>query len=320
MPPTEDELLELYYFLLLTRRLDERCEALFKQGLIPGTIFSQRGHEAISVGSAAALNPADVVAPMHRDLGAFVVRGMSPARIIMQALGREGAPSRGRDVNTHGLGDLSLGLIGYVSHLPQSMGIALGAAFAFQYRGEERVALTYFGDGSASEGGAHEALNLAAVLGAPVIFILENNQYAYSTPLEYQASIDDLSVRADGYGIPGHSIDGNDVLAVHAATSEAAERARQGLGPSLIVCKTLRLRGHAIHDPADYVPRDLLAEWEEREPLGRFERELLEAGTLSRQRRDELEERVRRELDAAVEEAESSPWPDPATLTDGVLR
>ncbi|MEC9349334.1 MAG: thiamine pyrophosphate-dependent dehydrogenase E1 component subunit alpha, partial [Planctomycetota bacterium] len=198
--PPGEKLIELLYWMMLTRGVDDRCEALFKQGRFPGSVFSQDGHEAISVGSSILLEEGDAIAPMHRDLGAYLVRGMSPGRIFAQAMGRQGAPSGGRDVNTHGLGDISLRIFGYVSHLPQSMGIALGAAYSFLYRKEDRVALTYFGDGASSEGGCHEALNLAAVLKAPVVFILENNQYAYSTPLERQCTVENLAIRAEGYG------------------------------------------------------------------------------------------------------------------------
>ncbi len=316
---SQDDALDMLYWMRLTRALDDRCEILFKQGKFPGTIFSQLGHEAISVGSAHVLEDGDVVAPMHRDLGAYLIRGMTPGRVIAQAMGKLGAPSRGRDVNTHGLGDLSLNILGYVSHLPQSMSIALGAAFALAYGGTDRVALTYFGDGSASEGGAHEALNLAAVLSSPVIFILENNQYAYSTPLKHQSLIKDLAVRAEGYGMPGVTIDGNDVIAVRSATAEAVARARRGKGPSLIECKTLRMRGHAIHDPADYVPTELIEEWKAKDPIPRFEKYLRTSNILDKAQDKGIDDRVSRELDEAVAWAEASPLPDPATLKEGIF-
>lgn len=314
----DEELLDLLYWMRLTRELDERMLVIFKQGKSPGTIFSQRGHEAISVGSAHVLESGDVLAPLHRDLGAMLLRGMSPGRILAQIMGRVGGPSRGRDVNCHGLGDLSLRIIGFISHIPQSLPVALGAAFAFQYRGEDGVALTYFGDGAFSEGGAHETLNLAAVLKAPIIFILENNQYAYSTPVKIQCAVDNLADRAKGYGMPGMAIDGNDVLAVRSATAEAVERARLGGGPTLIECKTMRMRGHAVHDPADYVPRELLEEWEARDPLARFTSHLRAEGILSAERDREMANRIRRELDEAVAWAEASPWPDAGTITENV--
>ncbi len=314
-----EKLLELLYWMMLTRRIDDRCEALFKQGCFPGGIFSQEGHEAISVGSAILLEEGDAIAPMHRDLGAYLVRGMSPGRIFAQAMGRQGAPSGGRDVNTHGLGDISLRIFGYVSHLPQSMGIALGAAYSFLYRKEDRVALTYFGDGASSEGGCHEALNLAAVLKAPVVFILENNQYAYSTPIEKQCLVENLSIRAEGYGMPGVTIDGTDVISVMETTREAIDRARGGDGPTLIECKNLRLKGHAAHDPADYIPPDLLRRWKKRDPISLFRERLENSGLLNKNTLAELQSRVEAETEAGVEWAEASPWPEAATLEEDVF-
>ena len=317
--PPGEKLIELLYWMMLTRGVDDRCEALFKQGRFPGSVFSQDGHEAISVGSSILLEEGDAIAPMHRDLGAYLVRGMSPGRIFAQALGRTGAPSRGRDVNTHGLGDLELRIFGYISHLPQSMGIALGAAFSFLYRGEDRVAMTYFGDGASSEGGCHEALNLAAVLKAPVVFILENNQYAYSTPLERQCTVENLAIRAEGYGIPGVTIDGTDIFKVMETTRVAIDRARAGDGPTLIECKNLRLKGHAVHDPASYVPGELLDEWRERDPISLFQKQLEGRGLLDEKILGELQTRIESELDEAVEWAEGSPWPEADTLEDGVF-
>tara|TARA_Y100000758_G_scaffold171017_2_gene121602 strand:+ start:1241 stop:2227 length:987 start_codon:yes stop_codon:yes gene_type:complete len=317
--PPGEKLIELLYWMMLTRGVDDRCEALFKQGRFPGSVFSQDGHEAISVGSSILLEEGDAIAPMHRDLGAYLVRGMSPGRIFAQALGRTGAPSRGRDVNTHGLGDLELRIFGYISHLPQSMGIALGAAFSFLYRGEDRVAMTYFGDGASSEGGCHEALNLAAVLKAPVVFILENNQYAYSTPLERQCTVENLAIRAEGYGIPGVTIDGTDIFKVMETTRVAIDRARAGDGPTLIECKNLRLKGHAVHDPASYVPGELLDEWRERDPISLFQKQLEGRGLLDEKILGELQARIESELDEAVEWAEESPWPEADTLEDGVF-
>ncbi|MFP6738555.1 MAG: thiamine pyrophosphate-dependent dehydrogenase E1 component subunit alpha [Planctomycetota bacterium] len=316
---SSERLLDLLYWMMLTRGVDDRCESLFKQGKFPGGIFAQTGHEAISVGSSIMLEEGDAIAPLHRDLGAYLVRGMSPGRIFAQAMGRTASPSRGRDLNTHGLGDISLRIFGYVSHLPQSMGIALGAAYSFLYRGEDRVAMTYFGDGASSEGGCHEALNLAAVLNAPVIFILENNRYAYSTPLEKQCRIENLAIRAEGYGIPGITIDGTDIISVMETTKEAVERARGGGGPTLIECKNLRMKGHAIHDPADYVPADLMAYWEERDPVKLFQEKLQENGTLDEDTIRSIRSRIEEEIEQGIQWAESSPLPEPGTLEEDVF-
>jgi TPP-dependent pyruvate/acetoin dehydrogenase alpha subunit len=179
----DGQLLDIYEWMKLTRLLDGRVVSLWKQGRGVGGTFSERGHEAISVGAGYALEADDVVATIHRDLGCYLLRGMSPARILANQFGRATGVSRGRDANIHGMGDLSLGIIGFVSHLPQSMGPAVGAAMAFTYRNEPRVAMTFVGDGSSSAGVFHEALNLAAVQKAPFVVLIENNQYAYSTPL-----------------------------------------------------------------------------------------------------------------------------------------
>jgi TPP-dependent pyruvate/acetoin dehydrogenase alpha subunit len=256
---------------------------------------------------------------MHRDLGAYLARGITPRRMMAQILGRVGGVSGGRDANLHGCGDLSLGIIGFISHLPQSMPVTVGTAMAFALRGERRVAMTFFGDGSSSEGLCHEALNWAAVFNAPVVFICENNQYAYSTPLTRQMKVADIAERAAGYGFPGVVVDGNDFFAVHQAASEAVARARAGGGPTLVECKTMRMRGHAIHDNMAYVPKALLEDWARRDPLARFEAALRERGLLDDANLAELERRVNDEIDDAQAYAESSPYPDPSTLTRGVF-
>jgi pyruvate dehydrogenase E1 component alpha subunit len=307
-----------HYWMRLTRAFDDRVLAIHKQGKIAGGSFWQLGHEAISVGAALALGPGDVIAPMHRDLGAYLVRGMKPRRMMAQYFGRANGVTGGRDGNTHGCGDLRLGIIGYISHLPASMPVTVGAAMALARRGEGRVAMTFFGDGSSSEGLCHESLNWAAVFNAPVVFICENNQYAYSTPLARQMKIADLADRAAGYGFPGVVVDGNDFFAIHEAAAEAVARARSGGGPALIECKTMRMRGHAIHDNMAYVPPEVLHEWAARDPIARFEAALREHGLLDDARLAELNARILAEVDDAERYAEASPYPDPATLEAGV--
>jgi len=315
---TRDQQLELYYWMRLTRTLDEMAVALWKQGRGVGGMFSQRGHEAISVGSGFALGPDDVVAPMHRDHGCYLLRGLTPRRIMSNLLGRATGVTRGRDANMHGVGDLNFNLIGFISHLPQSLPVALGAAMSFVYRGEARVAMTYVGDGSTSEGLFHETLNLAAVCQAPYILIIENNQYAYSTPLPQQMKIEHLADRAAAYGIPGVIVDGNDVEAVYAVVKDAVDRARAGGGPMVIEAKTMRMMGHAIHDGAEYVPRELLAEWERRDPVVTYEARLMAAGVVDQVEIDEIKQRCAVEITDAIDYAESSPFPDVATVTEGV--
>jgi len=315
---TNDQRLELFYWMILTRIFDENMVALWKQGRGVGGTFSQRGHEAISVGAAYALGADDVIAPMHRDLGAYLLRGMTPQRIFGNLLGRANGVSGGRDANLHGMGDLSLNIFGFISHLTHSLPVSLGAAMSFVYRGEARVALTFTGDGASSAGLFHETLNMAAVWNAPLVVIVENNQYAYSTPLHQQMKSPDIAARAAAYAIPGIMVDGNDVEAVYAVTHEAVERARRGGGPTLIEAKTMRMLGHAIHDGAEYVPRELLAAWEARDPVQRYRTFLCENGVADEDELAELTQRAEVEITDAIARAEASPLPDPATVLEGV--
>jgi pyruvate dehydrogenase E1 component alpha subunit len=307
-----------HYWMRLTRAFDDRIQILHKQSMIAGGCFSQLGHEAISVGAALTLTNGDVIAPMHRDLGAYLVRGMTPKRLMAQYFGRAAGVSGGRDANTHGCGDLNLGIFGFVSMLPASLPVTAGAAHAFKLRGEPHVAMTFFGDGSSSEGLAHETLNWAAVFQVPAVFICENNQYAYSTPTARQMRISDIADRAAGYGMPGVVVDGNDFFAVYHAVHAAVVHARRGNGPTLIECKTMRMRGHAIHDNMAYVPHTLIAEWQAKDPIVRYEARLREYHLLDDARLAALLAQIEAEIDLAVAYAESCPYPDPATLTVGV--
>ena len=316
---TIQQKLEIYYWMRLTRTYDDMMVAYWRQGRGLGGVFSQRGHEAISVGTGYALEPDDVVAPMHRDLGCYFLRGMTPRRVFAQMMGRATGVSGGRDVNLHGAGDMNLNIVGFISHLPHSLPVAVGVAMSFTYRQEKRVAMTYVGDGSSSEGLFHESLNLAAIQNAPFVLIVENNQYAYSTPLNQQMRVEDIADRAAAYGIPGEIVDGNDVEAVYRVTKAAVERARAGEGPSMIECKTMRMMGHAIHDGAEYVPRELLEEWEKRNPVELFERKLLTDGVADKAEIDEIKHRCEVEVTDAIDFAEQSPFPDPDTVLDGVF-
>lgn len=310
--------LEIYYWMCLTRTFDDNMVAYWKQGKGLGGTFSQRGHEATSVGAGSALAPEDIVAPMHRDVGCYMLRGMTPRRIFSNLLGKETGISRGRDANLHGMGDLTHNIVGYISHLPQSLPVTVGVAMSFTYRNERRVAMTFVGDGSSNAGVFHESLNLAAIYRAPVVFVIENNQYAYSTPVTEHTAVVDIANKAQNYGIPGEIVDGNDVEAVYVAVKAAVDRARNGDGPSLVECKTMRMMGHAIHDGAEYVPRELLAEWEAKDPLRRYEEKLLASGLTDAAELDEIKQRCSVEIADAIEFAEQSPLPDPATVGERV--
>jgi len=315
---TTEQKLEIFYWMVLTRTFDEGMVSLWKQGRGLGGTFSERGHEAVSVGSAYALAPEDIIAPMHRDIGAYFLRGLTPRRVFGNLLGKTTGVTGGRDANIHGMGDLSLGIVGYISHIPMSMPIALGVAMSLKLRSEARVAMTYVGDGGSTAGLWHESLNMAGLYQAPYVLIVENNQYAYSTHVSQQMPIENIADRAAGYNIPSEIVDGNDVEAVYQATCVAVERARQGGGPSLIEAKTMRMMGHAIHDGAEYVPRELLAEWEKKDPVARYQDKLLAEEVTDEDELNEIRQRAAVEIEDAIEFAEASPLPDPETVMDGL--
>src|SRR3954465_8581538 len=266
---TPDDRVALLRYMLLMRGLEERAMNLYRQGKVPGSFYDGYGQEAVSVGSAFAMSAIDRLCILHRDLGAHLVRGVTPQRVLSQYMGREAGITGGRDGNVH-FGDWRVGCVGMVSMLPDMMLVATGMAMAFKLRREERCALTWFGDGSTSRGDFHEAMNWAGVQKLPVILVLENNQYAYSTPLEAQFAVDPVH-RAEAYGFPGVSVDGNDAEAVFEATREARERALNGAGPTLIECVTMRMHGHAAHDDMKYVDKARLEEWRRKDPIERQE-------------------------------------------------
>ncbi len=319
VPGKSKELVErLLYYMKLQRELEDRIERkLYRQGKIVGGVYTGRGQEAIGVGSSVLANKDDVLCPCHRDMGAFLIRGMEPRVILAQYLGRRDGPSRGRDANMH-MGDLRLNLIAFVSHLGAIVPVAAGVALSFQYRGLPNVVLCYFGDGATSRGDWHEGLNFAAVHKLPVIYICNNNQYAYSTPLQLQMPVENVADRAAAYKMPALIVDGNDVFAVHEAAREAIAHARAGRGPFLIECKTFRMTGHSAHDAAEYVPRELFEEWAKRDPIRRLEEHAVSNSLLSREAIGQIEGRIRAEVDEAVAWAESRPYPDPSELLDNV--
>jgi pyruvate dehydrogenase E1 component alpha subunit len=310
---TDDDRAALLRFMLLMRFSEERSIALYRQGKVPGSFYDGRGQEAISVGSSFALAPRDRTCVLHRDLGAHFVRGLRPGQYLANFMGREGGPTRGRDGNMH-FGDRTIGCVGMVSMLPDMAPVACGLARAFQMRGEPRVAMTWFGEGSSSNGQWHEAMNLAGVARLPVVFILENNQFAYSTPNAGEFAADPV-VRAQGYGFPGVKVDGNDVEAVFFAAAEACERARSGQGATLIEAVTMRMHGHGAHDDMKYVPQEMVEEWAARDPIERYEQKLRAAGIDV----DSVRSDAKQLVDDETEWALAQPMPDPAGAEDGVF-
>lgn len=312
------DLLQMHYYLRLTRALEDRITALYRQGRIVGGVYTSNGMEAIAVGYASALERDDIIAPYHRDVGAFLIRGITPGEVIAQYLGKRTGPTKGKDGNVH-MGDLKRGIIGFVSHLADNLPVATGAALAFKIRGEARVVVTNTGDGGTSRGDFHEAMNFAMVRKLPVVFFCNNNQYAYSTPLRLQMAIPDVVDRAKAYGMPGEIVDGNDVAAVYLTAQRAIRLARAGEGPTFIECKTMRMHGHSEHDSAKYVPRELLEEWKKKDPILKAEQMLKQLGYANETVFREVEERVKKEVETGVEFAEQSPLPAGEAALEGVF-
>jgi pyruvate dehydrogenase E1 component alpha subunit len=306
------------YYMSLMREVEDRIERkLYRQGKILGGVYVGRGQEAIPVGSALLAGSEDVLLPSHRDLAVMLIRGIPLRRIFAQYMGRMDGLTRGRDGNMH-MGDLKRNVISIISALAATVPVATGCALALRYRGSSGVAFSYFGDGATSRGDWHEGVNFATVQKLPVIYICNNNQYAYSTPLELQMACENVADRGPAYGMPAEIVDGNDVLAVHAATKRALAHARSGRGPYLLECKTFRMTGHSAHDAAHYVPKELFEAWAKLDPIPRLQSKMLSEGWATRAELDELQAEILGEIDEAVAWAEKSPFPDAATLLEGV--
>jgi TPP-dependent pyruvate/acetoin dehydrogenase alpha subunit len=316
--PDAATLERMLYYLKLTREAELRIEqVLYRQGKIVGGVYVGRGQEAIGVGSALQLIEGDVVLPSHRDFSSFLIRGFSLADIFANWMGRADTPTRGRE-NTLHIGDMKRGVIPIISPLGGTSPVACGVGRVLKRRGHGNVALVHLGEGTTSLGQVHEAMNMAGVMKLPVVFICNNNGYAYSTPVEKQFAVRNLAVRGPAYGMPGKTIDGNDVLVVYGAVGEAVARARQGKGPSFLECMTFRMTGHSAHDAAEYVPARLLREWAEKDPIQRLEKYLLTENILTRQQINDLERRIQAEIDAAIADAEARALPKGETALEGV--
>ncbi len=312
-----EDLLGMYRNMLITRGVEERGHILYKQGKIPGSFYTGRGNEAAAVGVATAMGPDDVGTPLHRDMGVHIVRGVEPWKIFAQYMGRADGPTHGRDGNVH-MADAQLGLIAMVSHLPAMLPVATGCALAFRIREEARVALGWFGEGASARGDTHESMTLAGTRMLPIVYVCDNNQWAYSTPTHFEYATAHVADRAQAYGFEGVVVDGTDVVAVYREAKRAIDKAREGGGPTLLECLTLRMEGHAVHDDAFYVPKVMFERWAESDPLERFRDWLRENAELTDAEEGEIGEQVKHLLSEALRRAEASPQPDPHDLTEGV--
>ena len=316
---TREQLGELYYWLRLTRALEERLTNLYRQGKVIGGLFRSLGQEADSVGSAYALDRSrgDFLSPLIRNLGSMLVQGALPVDIVRQYMAKVTSPTRGRELNVH-FGDLEKGYLGQISHLGDMVPVMAGIALSFRMRRQPRVGLVYVGDGATSTGTFHEGINFATVQRLPLVCIMENNGYAYTTPLAKQTAVRRLVDKAVGYGAHADAADGNDVLAVYEVTKRAVDRARAGGGVTLIELHTFRRKGHAEHDNQSYVPKEELALWETRDPIDRYVRRLEETGWVLPGERAALDARIAAELDEAVATAEGEAFPESGDALGGV--
>ncbi len=315
---TREQLLDLYYWMQLTRTLEERLVALYRQTEVVGGLFRSLGQEADAVGSCYALQAGDIMSPLIRNMGAMLVKGATPLEILKQYMAKGDSPTRGRELNIH-FGDLDRGFIGQISPLGDMVPVMAGVTLSFRMRGEQRVGLVYVGDGATSTGAFHEGINFAAVQRCPLVVIVENNGYAYSTPTAKQTAARQFVDKAIGYGVPGEQADGNDVLAVYSVTKRAVDRARNGQGVSLIELMTYRRKGHAEHDNQSYVPKGEIERWErENDPIDRYTKRLLEEFAFKAADIERVNERIRSEVDSATEEAERSAPPEALDALEGI--
>src|SRR5687767_7020305 len=306
-----EQLLEIYRYLKLTRLVEERLVNLYRQTKVVGGVFRSLGQEATAVGTAYALQPQDFITPLIRDLGAVLVKGIKPRDIFAQYMAKAWGPSGGRDLNIH-FGDMEKGFIGPISHLGDMIPVMTGILLGARLQQKKFVGLAYIGDGGMSTGAFHEGLNFAAVQRLPLIVVAEYNHYAYSTPTALQTAVKDLAEKAASYGIPGHIVDGNDVVACYETTRRAVEFARRGGGAVLIEAKTYRRKGHAEHDDQRYVPPEEIEWWEKHnDPIDRYERYLIECGIGDKSKLEEITTDVVREIEEDCDWAESSPMPEP---------
>ncbi len=312
-----EQLLEIYYWLRMTRTLEEKLTNLYRQGKVIGGLFRSLGQEGESVGSAYALRPEDFLSPLIRNLGSMLVKGAEPLQIVRQYMAKAESPTRGRELNIH-FGDLEKGYVGQISHLGDMVPVMAGIALSFKMRRQARVCLVYVGDGATSTGTFHEGINFAAVQKLPMVVIVENNGWSYSTRTERQTAVKQMVDKAKGYGIPGERCDGNDVLAVYEMTRRAVEKARAGGGVTLLEVVTYRRKGHAEHDAQGYQPKDEIAKWEANDPIDRFDKQLDETGWVSPEERAEARGRAERLIEEVIAKSENEPFPEALTALEDV--
>ena len=316
---SREQLIEIYRWMLLNRRMETALENLYKQGKVVGGVYFGLGQEACSCASAYALRPEEWLGPMIRNQGALLVRGFSPRDIMMQYMAKSGSPTRGRDASSH-FGDIDRrNVVAPISTLGDLIPVLAGVALGARLQGKDIAVMTYVGDGGQSTGVTYEGLNFAAVQKLGLVLVVENNLWGYSTPADMQFCVKDLAERAIAYNMPGVIVDGTDACQVYDACHEACERAWRGEGPTLIEAKMMRMKGHAIHDAAEYVPKPLFEYWKRRDPIARLQDYVVNHKKwLTREQDHALVAEVERQLDADREFAVNSPMPAPESAAGGV--
>ena len=310
MPYSTADLLEFYRQMLLIRKVEERLSQLFLEGTIPGTLHQSLGQEAVAVGVCRALRETDVITSTHRPHGHALAKGVSLPSFIAELLGKTSGCCKGRGGSMH-VGDITKGMVPSIAIVGGGIPIATGMALAFKRRGEDHVAVSFTGDGGVAEGIFHEAVNMGAIWDLPVLYVIENNRYAASTHYSRNTKLEQLSGIAAAYGIPGVTIDGNDVLEVYETARTAVERARAGEGPTIIEAMTYRITGHNRRDPCNYMPEDERDQALKQEPVKRFEEVLLRDGHAEAALLAEIQTELESEIEAAIETALAAPDPDP---------
>jgi len=315
--PDNSKLLDMYRQMLTIRFFEETVFELYGQNLVPGTIHLYAGEEAAAVGVCANLRKDDYVTSTHRGHGHCIAKGARLDKTMAEILGRKTGYCKGKGGSMH-IADFSVGMLGATAVVGAGIPIATGAGLSIKLRGTDQIAICFFGDGASNQGTFHEGINLAAIWHLPVVFVCENNLYAMGTRQTRVMLIDNIADRAAGYGIPGVVVDGNDVLAVYEAARVAVERARQGGGPTLMECKTYRLRGHSRFDPAAYRPKDEVNEWLRKDAIARFQAKLLEMGIITEAEVQRTVEKARNDVEEATKFALESPFPEPAEALEDV--
>lgn len=308
---SKEQSIEIYRYMIVNRKMETALESMYKQSLVIGGLYLSLGQEATSVASTYALDRDDWLGPMIRNQGSMIVKGYQPRATMMQYMGKGASPTKGRDSGSHYGDPKTLNVVAPISHLGDSISVLAGVALGARLQGRQIACLAYIGDGGQSTGPTYEGFNLAAVQKLGVVLVVEHNSWAYSTPVELQFACKDLADRAIGYGVPGVIVDGTDANQVYDASHEAVNRAHRGEGASIIEAKLMRMKGHAMHDPAIYVPGEVKEFWKRRDPITRMEQYMKETGWMTKEQMAAMHVEVQRFIDEERTIAEAAPMPEP---------